>query len=223
LRLKYRDLPNDDQSLLTTFRLDTPVVLGGGALLAFRLDMPLVLTDRSGPDNPDGDSRFGSGDFLSQFFLISPLQGPSRRFRFGVGAQMLWPTASRDEIGTGKYQLAPSVIGLYFPPQLGKGSFAALIIRDFFSYAGDDRRRDIHELSVQPGLSVNLPHRWFVSMFPDIRVNWEDDARAFVPFNLELGRIFAGNAIGSVTLDVPIMDDYQVYEWQVELRLGLFF
>lgn len=223
LRLKHRDLSDDHYSATTTFRLDTPVPLGGGWLLALRFDLPLVLTDRPSPDNPDGDSQFGSGDFLSQFFFITPPQGQSKRFRLGLGAQLLWPTASHDEMGTGKYQGAPSIFGLYFTPELGRGSFAGLVLRDFFSYAGDDARRDIHELSVQPGLSVNLPRQWFVSLFPDVRINWEDDAKAFVPFDLELGKIIAGNVITSVTLDVPIVDDYKLYGWQVELRLGLFF
>ena len=223
LRLKYRDLADDHYSATTTFRLDTPVMLDGGWLLALRFDLPLVRTDRPGPDTPDGDTQFGGGDFLSQFFFISPPQGQAKRFRFGLGAQLLWPTASRDGTGTGKYQLAPSIVGIYYTPQLGRGSFAALILRDFFSYAGDDDRRDIHELSVQPGLNINLPRQWFVSLFPDIRINWEDGAKAFVPFDLEVGKIIAGNVITSVTLDVPIVDDYDLYDWQVEFRLGFYF
>ncbi len=223
LRLKYRDLADDDYSATTTFRLDTPVLLDGGWLLALRFDLPLVLTDRPGPDNPDGDTQFGSGDFLSQFFFVSPPQGQAKRFRFGLGAQLLWPTASHDEMGTGKYQAAPSIVGIYYTPQLGRGSFAALVLRDFFSYAGNGDRRDIHELSVQPGLNINLPRQWFVSLFPDIRINWEDGAKAFVPFDLEVGKIIAGNVITSVTLDVPIVDDYALYDWQVEFRLGFFF
>jgi hypothetical protein len=223
LRLRYRDLTDDDYRATTTFRLDTSVRLDGQWLLALRFDLPLVWSDRSGPGDPDGDTRFGSGDFLSQFFFMSPPQDEAMRFRLGLGAQLLWPTAGDDRTGSGKYQLAPSIFGLYLTPGLGQGSFVALVLRDFFSYAGDGDRRDIHEMSVQPGLNINLPRQWFMTLFPDIRINWEDGAKAFVPFDLEIGKTIAGNAVMSMTLDVPIVDDYDLYDWQVELRLGLYF
>lgn len=223
LRVKYRQSSPDDFGVVMTPRLDSPIGLGGGWLLALRFDLPLVLTDRASGDNPDGGEEFGFGDALSQFFVLTPPQGASGRFRVGAGAQLLWPTASHDEMGSGKYQLAPSVVGVALLPELSRGSFAVLLLRDFFSYAGADDRRDIHEVSVQPGLSVNLPRRWFVSSFPDIRINWEDEGKAFVPVNLEVGLLFGRRGIVSATVDVPIVDDYHLYEWQTEFRIGFFF
>lgn len=222
-RFKYRELGDDRYSAVATSRLDTTLPLPDGWLTALRFDMPLALTDRSGPDNPDGDDVLGAGDFLSQFFVIAPSPGATRRFRLGAGAQFIWPTASRDETGSGKYQVAPSAFGIYYTPGLGKGSFVGLILRDFVSYAGDEDRRDIHELSVQPALNVNLPGGWYLSSFPDIRINWKDDAKVFVPLNLEVGKFVGRDVLTSVQVDVPVVNDYDLYEWQVELRVGFYF
>jgi len=60
-------------------------------------------------------------------------------------------------MGKGKYQLAPAVGAVYYPENWSKGSHIALILLDFFDYAGKDNRSDIHQLSIRPTFSYNLP------------------------------------------------------------------
>jgi hypothetical protein len=222
-RLKYRELADGRYSVVATSRFDTTFPIAGGWLMALRFDMPLALTDRPDPDNPGGDDEVGAGDFLNQLFAIAPSPDRAKRLRFGAGAQFIWPTASRDAMGSGTYQVAPSVFGFYYTPGISRGSFAGLLLRDYVSYAGDENRRDVHELSVQPAINVNLPRGWYLASFSDIRINWKDDAKAFVPLDLEVGKFVTRDVVTSVQVDVPVADDYDLYEWQVEVRVGFYF
>jgi hypothetical protein len=220
IRYQYQHTTGNYDTNLMTLRLDAPVKLESGWLLSTRFDLPLVRNDIPSRDNPNGDYESGAGDLLTQFFLISPPQG---RWAYAVGAQLIWPTASQDQMGTGKYQLAPSVATVYYPEAWSKGSFVGLLLRDYFDYAGDDDRADIHEMSIQPLFNYNLPERWFLGINPDIRVNWEQDNQWFVPFNVTLGKLINKSTVMSVEFNTPIVNDYDRYDWQIEFRIGFFF
>jgi hypothetical protein len=112
---------------------------------------------------------------------------------------------------------------VYYPEAWSKGSFVGLLLRDYFDYAGDDDRADIHELSIQPLFNYNLPERWFLGINPDIRVNWEQDNQWFVPFNVTLGKLINKSTVMSVEFNTPIVNDYDRYDWQIEFRIGFFF
>ena len=223
VRLKHIDLPGGFETQLLTLRADKPFVLDGGWQLSTRVDLPLILTDVPGPDNPDGGHEFGMADSLVQGLLITPPLDAGKRWVVAFGTQLLFPTGSQDQMGTGKWQLAPTLAVRAGLPEISPGSFFALLVRDQFSFAGDDDRRDINDLVVQPVLNFQLPHTWFITLSPEMRFNLEDDGDAFIPFDVLVGTMIRPGVVGSVQLDVPIVDDYEQYDWQIEFRIGFFF
>ena len=58
----------------------------------------------------------------------------------------MFPTNTDDQFGRGKYILAPLIAGVYYPESLPPGSFVGVMVRDEFSYAGDEDRADFHNL-----------------------------------------------------------------------------
>jgi hypothetical protein len=221
IRLKYQDLPGGNSAVVPTLRLDVPFALGnGGWKLGTRFDLPFAINDVPSPDNPDGDWHAGTSDALAQFLFITPPQG---RWQFAFGTQVLFPTGSEDQMGTGKWQLAPTVAGIYALPEISKGSFAGLLVKDQFSVAGDEDRRDIHDLVIQPLFNINLPDAWFLTLAPEIRVNLEDDGDAFVPFNVQVGKMISPKSVMSLEFKAPLVDDYKQYDFEVEFRVGFFF
>lgn len=220
IRYKYQQTTGDYDTSFTTLRLDKPIKLDDGWQLYSRFDLPLVRSDVPSQDNPNGDYEAGAGDALAQFLFVTPPRG---RFAYAFGAQMLFPTGSQDQMGTGKYQLAPSVAGVYYPQGWSKGSFCGLLLRDYFDYAGNDERADIHEMSIQPLFNYNLPERWFIGSNPDIRINWEQDNDLFIPFNMILGKLLNKTTVASVEFNTPIVNDYDRYDWEIEFRIGFFF
>jgi hypothetical protein len=217
---------NDNVHIITP-RADKPFILAPGWSLAARVDMPLFITDTLSRDNLDGDTESGFGDFLLQGLLINTV---NERFAWATGAQLIFPTASQDGMGAGKYRIVPTLGTRYNLPEITKGSWAALLVRYDVDYAGDSDRGHISELQFAPIVNIALPHLWFVNLFPssDIRYNFlskrpGDSGRWFVPFNFMVGKMLNKSTVTSVEFGIPMVKDYQVYDFKVEARVGFFF
>jgi hypothetical protein len=229
LRYQYQNLPPDDHDNAHIFtpRADKPFALSPRWSLATRIDLPLFLTEAVNPDNLDGDYEFGLGDLLLQGLLI---HSPSQRFAWALGAQLIFPTASTDGMGGGKYRIVPTLGARYALPGISSGTFAAFLLRYDVDYAGDDDRRHISELQLAPLVNIALPAQWFVNLYPssDIRYNFGskrpgDAGRWFFPCNFMVGKMVTRSIVASVEIGVPIVDDYEVYDFKLEARIGFFF
>ena len=80
-----------------------------------------------------------------------------RRLAVGSGLAFQFPTATDDLLGSGKWQVAPTVIPVWMlrRPQ---GLFFTKV-QNYVSVAGDDDRRDINYLTVAPTWIRLLPER----------------------------------------------------------------
>jgi hypothetical protein len=108
--------------------------------------------------------------------------------KVGVGPVFVFPTASRVELGQGKYQVGPA---LYYVNKAVKGWQFALLAQQFFSFAGDRERQDVNQLKLQPFVTMYLPHSWYVESKPVITLDFKKDTSS-VPLNLVIGRVVAG-------------------------------
>jgi hypothetical protein len=149
---------------------------------------------------------------LVQGLLINTL---SKRFAVAGGAQMIFPAASRDNMGAGKYRLVPTLGARYNLPEITPGSWAAFLLRYDYDFAGESDRRHISELQLAPLVNFALPDRWFVNLYPssDIRYNFAakrpgDAGRWFFPFNFMVGKLLTKSIVASLEIGVPIVNDY---------------
>jgi hypothetical protein len=220
LRYKYQQVTGELELNMWTLRLDAPFKFGDGWQLSTRFDLPILHADVPSRDNPNGDYECGVGDILTQFLVIAP---PMGRGAVGFGTQVIFPTGTQDQFGTGKYQLAPTVGGLYYPPGLPKGSFLGGLLRYQFDVGGDDDRREIDQLVIQPILNLNLPDRWFVTLAPEMRMNCRQDNDWFIPFDLTVGKMITKNIVLSVEYKQAIVNDFDMFDWELEFRIGFFF
>lgn len=219
--------PNHDDNIFT-FRTDVPVQLDETWKLALRLDLPLRYTDvKDKTDNPAGTYKFGAGDLLTQIGLVKTL---SPRWAVGAGSQFIFPSASAGEMGNGKYQAVPIVGARYMIPEISSGTFMEGLIRYDFDYAGDSHRKHISNLQFQPTLDVRLPDSWIVELYPsaDIRINLShkpagDKGYLFLPFDALVGKMFGPRLIATVEVAFPIINDYRVYNFKMEARIGYFY
>jgi hypothetical protein len=160
-----------DNVHVITPRADKPFTLAPGWSFSARIDMPLFITDVLSKDNRNGNYEFGLGDSLLQGLLIHTI---TERLALATGAQFIFPTASQDEMGAGKYRIVPTFGARYSLPEITKGSWGALLLRYDVDYAGDHDRGHVSELQVAPIVNIALPNLWFVNFFPssDIRYNF---------------------------------------------------
>jgi hypothetical protein len=229
VRFQYQNSPpsDNDNGYITTLRVDKPFRLGNAWSLVTRFDLPFFLTDAVSTDNPNGNYEFGLGDVLAQGVLINRL---TERFAWGFGAQLIFPTATQDQMGSGKYQVLPTAVFRVTTPEIMKGSWFALGVRYDVSFAGADDRTDKNELQFAPTFNISLPRCWFIDLYPsnDIRYNLGDKrpgdtGRLFVPLDFMVGKMLSQSIVGSVEVSFPIINEYQVYDFKIEGRIGFFF
>ncbi|MHC4647385.1 MAG: hypothetical protein ACYTBJ_17985 [Planctomycetota bacterium] len=222
-RYIYQQVTGDTEASFLVFRQDIPYRFESGWIFAPRFEIPLIYTDIPSRDNPKGDYEFGFADVSTQFLFTRPT---GSRWSFASGARFLWPTASQDQMGRGKYVAGPIVGATYSPKSWAMGGFVGLVVADVFDYAGKDNREDVHELSITPLMNYNfeaLDDFWFVTLAPEIRINWKQDNDVFLPFKISIGKLLTDNSTFTVGFSAPIVNDYDLYDWQTELGWRYFF
>ncbi len=174
VRLKYQDKGDGSDALVNTYRVDYPLQLKNGWNIVTRADLPMISNNTRGPDNREGHWGLGLGDALTQVIVASP---EAKRFRYGTGLRAVWPSATEQQFGSGKYQLGPMAGFVYSPSCLTEGSFLKFIWREEFSVGGDAGRKDIHRSVLNPGASFTLPRQFYADLSPEIKINWADEPK----------------------------------------------
>ena len=134
---------------------------------------------------PGPDHTTGLGD-ITVFDIFLP-----RRFGWGAvgaGPVAVFPSATDDRLGQGKWQLGPAAALMYEAiPHLQLG----MILQNPISFAGESDRDGVNALLVQPILQYNLPRGWYVSMGDfSWTFDWKDHGQATIPLALQVGRVF---------------------------------
>jgi Putative MetA-pathway of phenol degradation len=168
------------------------------------------------------DQEFGIGDAAFQAALLHDID---RHWAFGFGARLVAPTAE-DSLGSGKWQIMPGFGVRYSFLEVGPDTYFVPVVRYAISFAGDPSRRNISELQIAPTLNVGLPDHWFITFYPsnDIRINFGDpiagqSGRLFLPLDVSIGRKISDTLTVSLEAGVPMVNDYPVYNFKMELRL----
>jgi hypothetical protein len=130
------------------------------------------------------DHEFGLGDLNFEPFL-SPRKPAS--VVWGVGPILGFPTATGENLGTGKWTAGPSLAVFML-----RGHWAfSLILNQQWSYAGDSARDRVSLLQIQPTLTYILGHGWFLTSGPLIAADWTEPSGQHwtVPLGGGVGRI----------------------------------
>lgn len=196
--------PDDDTANVLNIQPVIPVTLGDWNLINRTIAPVIYLPDltrglESLPEGIDGGSSFGLGD-INHTVFVSPAQ-PGEVI-WGIGPSITLPTATDDELGSEKWSAGPSAVVLITP----KPWVAGALVRQLWSFAGDDDRSDVNQFLLQPFVNYNLDAGWYLVSAPIITANWEADSddRWVVPVGGGLGKVFT---IG----DQPINSSLQSY------------
>src|SRR5215831_10329140 len=110
---------------------------------------------------------------------------PGHRILFGVGATLVFPTASTSLTGQGKWQAGPAAAIAFAPEKWLLGVLA----QNPISYAGDPKRADTNALFLQPFVTYQLGLGWFIRSQPQMVFDWKT-RKQVVPLDLGVGRVF---------------------------------
>jgi hypothetical protein len=148
-------------------------------MVATQLSVPLFETTPL-PPGQGSDRKSGFGDIqLASVLAPSVLSGLS----WGIGSTFIFPSASDDALGQGKWQAGPAAVAGY----LGSKWTAYAFVQQWWSFAGDGDRPNAKQLSLEYVLLRSLPHRWLIGMQPTIAVDWTASRGNKVSFPVGLG------------------------------------
>lgn len=235
VRQRYERLADakglEPEKWTTTLRADLWAGIGDGWKLYGRIDEPLVYSnDVTSSFNPNGHSRFGPGDLLTEVAIIAP--PPIARLGYGAGMRIVWPTAGLNETGNGKYQVGPVAGFRYSLPEISPGSFVlpeVIYLNSVASRNQNSGRADINQLYIQPKVNVALPDDWFATAYASttntIQINYGDDGKVFIPFDLMIGKKLFDNLVVSLEYSHSLIHnkDFEPYQWLLEGRIGYYF
>jgi hypothetical protein len=185
-----------------------------------RLTSPFIETVPVPPGISGDDRRSGIGDIQ-----LGGVVGPKRLSgsAFGVGPTFIFPSASDDALGQGKWQAGPAVVAGY----VGKDWTASVTAQQWWSFAGDDSRPDTNQLNLNYVLIRSLPGRWQIGMQPTLTVDWTASSGNAVSFPIGLG---VGRTIRMGKLPIQLWleadyyavrpDDLSGPRWGIDLQIA---
>ena len=132
---------------------------------------------------PDPVGQKGQGD-LQVFDLLTFKQ---KWGQWGVGPVLVFPTASKSALGSGKYEAGPAVAVIYTGV---KNLTAGAIVQNPISYAGAADRDDVNTMLITPTFTFNLSGGWFVGMADyNTMIDWTSNGSVLLPIGVQAGRV----------------------------------
>jgi hypothetical protein len=210
--------PGDDLQYILNVQPVIPFRLTQDWNLISRTIMPLIYQPELAPGFGD---VFGLGDIQQSLFLSPARPG---RLIWGVGPIFLFPSATDNALGQGKWGAGPTAVAL---SMYGPWVFGALI-NNVWSFAGDRDRPDVNQMLIQPFVNYNLPNAWYVGSSPIITANWEADSdnQWTVPLGVSVGKIVR---LGKLPVNLQAGAYYNAVrpdnaaEWQLRIQIQFLF
>ena len=157
---------NDEGSKTTTnIQPVIPFEINKDWNLITRTIFPIISQDNI---YPGSGSQSGLGDVTEQLFF-SPKKPTAGGIIWGVGAVIIFPTATDSKLGTEKWSLGPAGVAI---TMRGPWTFGALG-NHAWSIAGDSDRPDISNTFLQPFVAYTWPNAWTVVIQSESNYNWE--------------------------------------------------
>lgn len=216
---RYDDMTGSSWGDSVTLRAGLPLELRRGWKLSLRAELPYTWTNGVNIYNSEGTKERGFAEVLTEALFIAPAKD---KWTYVVGAQYIPPSASKKELGTGRYQLVPSAGFKYDMNSWMEGAWFGVMARQAVDVAGYSGFSHINQTIIQPMFNINLPDRWFLTFAPECRYDWEKD-KYFIPFDVTVGKMITKKIVMSAEYKSAINDDLQLFVNELDVRVGYFF
>ena len=163
--------------------------------LVTRTDLAVI--NQPGTEPGQGDT-FGFGD--TQFWaFVAPPNTVAPGLIWGVGPTILFPTASANVLGGGKWGMGPAAAAIYDigPWEVG------LLVSNVWSFAGDRSRSAVNSMTIEQDLQYSWPSGWYLTYGPTVTADWTASSsdRWTVPVGAGVGKALQ---IGQLALNLQV-------------------
>ncbi len=195
-----------------------PIGLGSEWNLITRTIFPVITQPDFFSEN---GSTTGLGDINFTAFLSPKAPG---KIIWGAGPALIFPSATENNLGSGKWSAGPSVVVL----TMSGPWVAGIIVSNVWSFAGQSNRADVNFFLAQYFVNYNMDHGWYIVSAPIITSNWEATSgnNWTVPFGAGAGKIFR---LGKQPMNFSMQAFYNVVkpdfgpDWQLRFQLQFMF
>jgi hypothetical protein len=99
------------------------------------------------------------------------------------------------------------------------------VIAEGHGVGGQPGRSHISRIRWSPTVNINLPQKWYVTLFPsqDIAVNFMDGGKWFFPLDFLVGKRLSSRTLVSLEASIPLVKEYNLYEFKLVARLAFTF
>ncbi len=174
------------------------------------------------PHHPgDIDRTMGFGDTILMV-NFSPSRKLAGNWLLGLGPTFIFPTASSDYTGQGKWQVGPAAVIGYLSSKWILGVF----VQNWQSFGGDGDRKDVNQMNLQPIASYFLPNGWAIGYSGNILANWKADKACdvwTVPLGLGISKVWK---LGPLPVKIGLAGQYMVHhpnvggqKWNIQLNV----
>lgn len=211
--------PNEDGSVWKiNIQPVIPITLNKEWNLISRTILPIIDQE----DVPlKGLGESGIGDVLQSLFF-SPKEPTSKGLIWGVGPVILIPTASDDALGSEKWGIGPTAVGLR---QVGPWTYGALV-NHVESFAGDEDRAFVSASFIQPFLTYITKTKTTFALNTESTYDWNTEQWS-VPINFNVLQLLK---IGPQIIQVGIgarywaaSPDNAAEDWGARIQLTFLF
>lgn len=175
-----------------------PISLNEDVNLIIRTIMPVIDAESPAPGIP---SSSGLGDIVQSFFF-SPKKPTDSGWILGAGPVLLWPSATDDLLGSGKWGAGPTALAL---KQVGGWTYGVLA-NHLWSYAGEGDRDEVNATFVQPFVSFTTKTKTTIGVNAESTYDW-NRSQWTVPLNLTVGQLFK---VGGMPMQFTVGARYYV-------------
>ncbi len=174
-----------------------------------RVTLPYVWADLNGPR---GFTTNGTSDTIVR---TGGRLYASQNVALFIGMDATFPTAAKNQLGTGKYTLGPG--GAVAIPLPRARSLFFTIIQDFNSVGGDPSRANIHFMQVQAAVNTIWSDHWWTLASMSWGMDWTNNRKTTMNLLGEIGHrfnehwnVYAGAGAGVVGQDTFLGLDWTV-------------
>ncbi|CAN5797398.1 hypothetical protein BH11VER1_BH11VER1_34000 [soil metagenome] len=187
---------NDATRYTLNFQPVIPVSINEDANLIIRTIMPFINAESPAPGIPDAS---GMGD-ITQSFFYSPKAPTSSGWIWAAGPVFLWPTATDDLLGSGKWGVGPTFVVL----KQSNGWTVGMLANHIWSYAGDEDRSSVNATYLQPFVSYTTKTKTTFSLNTESAYDWTNE-QWNVPINVGVSQLFK---VGKIPFQAQIGGRY---------------
>jgi hypothetical protein len=147
----------------------------------------------------------GLGDIGLQT-IFAPNTDSMKGFMWGIGPTAIFPTASNEYVGKGKWQLGGAVAALYLDEKWVVGVYP----QHWWSVAGDSSRSNVSFTNLQYFLWYSPWPTWQIGMAPNVLIDWTQNKaedRLTLPIGFGISKLFR---LGRLPIKVTAEVDYSV-------------